>query len=145
MPPEQKKLGPQAIGRSRGGLSTKLHAVVDGNGLPVDLLLTGGEVSDYQPAAQPLENKFGHWIIADRGYDSDAIIVLIEEQGSAPVIPPRLHRHAARSFDKVVYKQRHKIEFFFNRIKQYRRIATRYEKTARNYLAIVPAPIDETP
>ncbi|MDB5369116.1 MAG: transposase, family, partial [Roseomonas sp.] len=61
----------------------------------------------------------------------------IEEQGSEPVIPPRRNRHAARAYDRELYKQRHKIEFFFNRIKHYRRVASRYEKTARNYLAMI--------
>jgi transposase len=100
-------------------------------------VLAGGEVSDYQPAPQLLEGKFGRWVIADRGYDGDRIISLIEEQGSEPVIPPRRNRHAARAYDREIYKQRHEIEFFFNRIKQYRRVATRYGKTARNYLAMI--------
>jgi transposase len=83
----QKEHSSQEIGRSRGGPSTKVHAVVDGHGLPVDIALTGGEVSDYQPAPQLLEGKFRRWVIADRGYDGDRIISLIEEQGSEPVLP----------------------------------------------------------
>jgi transposase len=133
----QKKHGGQEIGQPRGGPSTKVHAVVDEQGLPVDVALTGGEVSDYQPAAQQLEGKSGRWVIADRGYDGDRIISLIEEQGSEPVIPPRQNRNAARAYDFEISKQRHTIEFFLNRIKQYRRVATRYEKTACNYLAMI--------
>ena len=131
-------LGCQAIGRSRGGPSTKLHAIVEARGLPVEVVITPGQVSDYGPAEALIEGRAGEAVIADRGYDADRVIDLIERQGSEAVIPPRKHRCTKRRcFDAVLYRQRHRVEFFFNKLKQFRRVATRYEKTARNYLAMV--------
>jgi transposase len=134
----KKALGCQAIGRSRGGPGTKLHAVVEARGLPVEIAVTPGQASDYGPAEALLEGKAVDAVIADRGYDADRLIDLIERQGSQAVIPPRTHRSTKpRAFDAVLYRERRRIEFFFNRLKQFRRIATRYDKTARNYLAMV--------
>ncbi len=77
-------------------------------------------------------------LIADRGYDADRVFDMIERQGSDAVIPPRRHRCTKpRAFDAALYRLRHRVEFFFNRLKQFRRVATRYDKTARNYLAMV--------
>ncbi len=102
------------------------------------MVITPGQTSDYVPAERLIEGRAGEAVIADRGYDADRVIDLIERQGSQPVIPPRKHRCTKpRAFDPVLYRQRHRIEFFFNRLKQFRRVATRYEKTARNYLAMV--------
>ncbi len=129
--------GCQAIGRSRGGPSTKLHAIVEARGLAVEVVITPGQASDYGPAEALIEGRAGEAVIADRGYDADRVIDLIERQGSESVIPPRKHRCTKpRAFDAAVYRQRHRIEFF-NRLKQFRRVATRYDKTARNYLAMV--------
>lgn len=131
----KKENGDPAIGRSRGGLSTKVHAVVDGNRLPIEVAITGGEVSDYQPAAGLLDGKFGRWIIADRGYDGDRIIALIKEQGSQPVIPPRANRHRGSSTRMSISAGIRSSSS--STASNTRRIATRYEKTARNYLAMV--------
>ena len=111
---------------------------MEARGLPIEVLITPGQTSDYVPAEALLEGRAGDAVIADKGYDADRVIDLIERQGSEAVIPPRSHRSTRpRPFDPILYRQRHKIEFFFNRLKQFRRVATRYEKTARNYLAMV--------
>ncbi len=102
------------------------------------MVLTPGQASDYEQAEALIEGRAGGAVIADRGYDADRVIDLIERQGSEAVIPPRKHRCTKpRTFDATLYRERHRIEFFFNRLKQFRRVATRYEKTARNYLAMV--------
>jgi transposase len=88
----KKAFGCQAIGRSRGGPSTKLHAIVEARGLPVEVVVTPGQVSDYGPAEALIEGRAGEAVIADRGYDADRVIDLIERQGSEAVIPPRKHR-----------------------------------------------------
>lgn len=77
------------------------------------------------------------YVIADKGYDSDATVELVVSQGSEPVIPPRKCRTRQRNYDKDVYKERHLVEVFFNRIKHFRKVATRYEKLARHYMAMV--------
>lgn len=127
----------QALGRSRGGFSTKIHAVVDGLGYPVDVTLTPGQTHDSVPAIKMLENICAVYIIADKAYDNDKIIALIESQGIIPVIPSRKNRKNRREYDKHIYKERHLVEIFFNKIKQYRRVATRYEKLAQNFLSMV--------
>ncbi len=102
------------------------------------MVVTPGQTSDYVPAEALIEGRAGEAVIADRGYDADRVIDLIERQGSEAVIPPRKHRCTKRRcFDAVLYRQRHRVEFFFNKLKQFRRVATRYEKTARNYVAMV--------
>ncbi|WP_218579008.1 IS5 family transposase [Vineibacter terrae] len=136
MPPAQKSAGDdQALGRSRGGFSTKIHLVVDALGYPVDLRLTGGHVHDATQAAALLSGKLSQYVIADKAYDANAIIALIRAQGAEPVIPPRLGT-TPRKVDWHVYKERHLVECCINRLKRFRRFATRYEKTARNYLAM---------
>ncbi len=151
----------QALGRSRGGFSTKLHFAVDGLGNPVVFLLTGGQVADVtqaealidenkveaapgrdtpgpSPGAEALidENKLKA-VIADKAYDSDPFVAAIEAHGAAAVIPPKKNRTVKRDYDKHLYKERNLAERFINKIKQYRRVATRYEKTARNFLAFI--------
>jgi putative transposase len=125
----------QALGRSRGGFGTKVHIAVDALGDPVRLILTGGQVADVtQGGALIADVKVEH-VIADRGYDSDKLVEAIEAGGAEAVIPPRSNRKEERAYDRHLYKDRNPVERFINRVKQCRRIATRYEKTARNYLA----------
>src|SRR6218665_161395 len=133
----QKKEGPQAIGRSRGGWTSKIHVVVDARGSPVRWLLTGGEVADITQAKSLLEGLKADAVLADKGYDADALIDSIQVAGATAVIPPRRNRVVQRSYDRHLYKERNLVERFFNRIKQFRRIATRYEKLARNYLSFL--------
>jgi putative transposase len=125
------------LGRSRGGFSTKLHAAVNGLGLPVALRLTPGQQADVTQAAALLAGYQPEAVLADKGYDSDALVQAIEATGAAAVIPPKRNRKEPRAYDRVVYKERNQVERFMNRLKHYRRVATRYEKTARNFLGFV--------
>jgi transposase len=126
----------QAIGRSRGGLSTKIHALVDALGNPVGLFLTGGEAHDLAGADHLLPEMQADTLIADKAFDADQrVIEPLAAAGKAAVIPPRSNRRSPRDFDRDLYKLRHLIENFFAKLKQFRAIATRYDKTARNFLA----------
>ena len=124
-----KKAGNQAIGRSRGGLSTKIHATVEALGNLLRLRLTAGQVADITGAAALIEGIEAQSVIADKGYDGNAFVDTIEAQGAQAVIPPRSNR-----YDRHLYKDRNLVERFFCRLKQFRRIATRYEKLAQNFM-----------
>src|SRR5262249_46818167 len=124
----------EALGRSRGGFGTKIHVAVDGVGQPVKILLTPGQDADVTHGPELIEDSEAEKVIADKGYDSDAFVVQIESQGATAVIPPRSNRLAPRSYDREEYKNRNVVERFFSFLKQSRRVATRYEKTARNFL-----------
>jgi transposase len=130
-------LNQQALGRSRGGFSTKLHVVVNGLGMPVDFKLTPGQVADVSEAHSLLAGHDFDAAMGDKGYDSKKLVAYIESRGADAVIPPRSNLKDQREFDRHLYKERNLVERFINRIKQFRRVATRYEKTARNFLAFV--------
>ena len=128
----------QLMGRSRGGLTSKIHAVVDANGLPVRLALTPGEAHDNRLAGKLLSRlESGSMLLADRGYDADWIRGLAMRRGAWANIPPKRNRSDPICFSPYLYRDRNRIERFFNRIKQCRRVATRYDKLAANYLAFV--------
>lgn len=127
----------EALGRSRGGFSTKIHVACDGLGKPVKIILTPGQDHDVTQGPALIANVDADKVIADKGYDSDRFIETIQSQEAEAVIPPRSNRTKERSYDKEAYKQRNVVERFINLIKQCRRVATRYEKTARNFLAMV--------
>jgi transposase len=127
----------EALGRSRGGFSTKIHACCDALGNPVRFILTPGQCSDHQQAAALLAKDVPAAVIADKGYDSHHLAELIQQLGAQVVIPSRANSKQPRSIDKNLYQDRNKIERFFNRIKHYRRIATRYDKTATSFLAFL--------
>ena len=127
----------QAIGKSRGGRTTKLHCLVDGLGNPLAFLLTPGDVHDITPAPALLATARARYFIADKAYDSNAFVAAIEAKGMIAVIPSRAGRLAPRPLNKFQYKERHLVENCFAKLKQWRRVATRYEKTARNYLSVV--------
>jgi transposase len=110
---------------------------VDALGNPVRWQLTGGEVHDITQAPALIEGFDVELVIADKGYDSDVFIAAIEASGAQAVIPPRKNRKEPRSYDRHAYRERHLIECLFNRLKQFRRIATRYEKLARNFLSML--------
>jgi len=137
MPLGPEKTGPQALGRSRGGLSTKIHAAVDALGNPLRFRLTAGPVADITQADALIEGVEAQAVIGDKGYDAVALVARIEASGAQAVIPPRKNRIQQRSYDHDLYKDRNLIERFFNRLKQFRRIATRYEKLALNFLSMV--------
>jgi transposase len=124
------------MGRSRGGLTTKIHAVVDRNGLPVRLALTPGQDHDNALVTDLLADLKPHsMVLADRAYDADAIRRLVNEQGAFANIPPKRNRKDPICFSPFLYKARNRIERFFNKMKHFRRVATRYDKLAANYLA----------
>jgi len=124
------------MGHSRGGLTTKIHALVDAEGRPVRLALTPGQAGD-APIAPDLLSKVGQGaiLIADRAYDTNAIRDLAAERGAWANIPPRVIRKGTFAFSSFVYRQRNLVERFFNRIKRFRGLATRYDKHPKNFLA----------
>jgi transposase len=126
------------LGRSRGGLTTKIHVVVDAQGLPIRLGLTAGQAHDGQIADKLLDHLGPRTIVlADKAYDADRIRLLIEEQGATPNIPAKSNRKWKPCFSKRLYRERNLIERFFSKLKHFRRIATRYDKLAENFLAMV--------
>jgi transposase len=127
----------EALGRSRGGFSTKIHVACDGEGTPAKIILTPGQDHDVTQAPNLIEGSEAKKIIADKAYDSDEFLNIVRSQNAEPIIPPRKNRTEQRTIDKEEYKKRNVVERFMNVIKQCRRVATRYEKTARNFLAFV--------
>jgi transposase len=128
----------QSMGRSRGGLTSKIHVVVDTNGLPIRLGLTAGEAHDNRLALKLLSHlKSGAMLLADRGYDADWIRAVVSEKGAWANIPPRCNRKEPVCFSPHLYRARNLVERFFNKIKQCRRVATRYDKLATNYLTFI--------
>lgn len=127
----------EGIGRSRGGLSSKIHCIVDGLGNPVEFILTGGEVHDNKCAEALLEGKKTDFVIADKAYDSDKTLDKITQMEAIPVIPPKSNRKEQRDFDKHYYKDRNLIERFFGRLKHFRGIATRYCKRGQYFLEAI--------
>ncbi len=126
----------QAIGRSRGGRTTKIHALTDGQGRPRVLLLTPGNINDGTMAAALLANA-GRLarLIADKAYDSDALRRKLAECGAEAVIPSTASRKAPIPHDRSTYRQRDRIKRMFCHLKDFRMGATRYNKLARNYAA----------
>jgi transposase len=134
----KKKVEEQALGHSRGRMSTKIHALVDALGNPLRFLLTPGQAHDLTGADALLPNMTANLLIVDRAFDADARVLRpLAAAGKSAVIPPRPNRLTPRQFDRELYKARHLIENFFCRLKQFRAIATRYDKTARNFLAAI--------
>ena len=127
----------QAIGRSRGGPSTKVHLIVDALGLPVEFEVTEGQRHDSQAAPTLIERVAPTCLLADKGYDSNAIRSKLDAIGCKVVIPSTASRIPKLPYDKDLYKARSEVECTFNLLKQARRFATRYEKTLRNYTAVV--------
>jgi transposase len=126
------------MGRSRGGLTTKIHALVDANGLPFVLKLTEGQAHDGRSAADMLGGlKAGEILLGDRAYDSNALRETIAQQGAWANIKPLARRIDKPIFSPFLYRYRNLVERFFNKLKHFRAIATRYEKHAANYLALV--------
>ncbi|MCG9056328.1 IS5 family transposase [Laribacter hongkongensis] len=116
------------MGRSRGGLTTKIHACVDALGNPLRLILTGSEKADISQAEALIKAIPAQAVIADKGYDNDSLMKAIELTGSQVVIPSRRHRLMPRQVDWHRYKARNLVERFFNRLKQFRHLATCHDK-----------------
>ena len=110
---------------------------MDALGNPLRWILTGGEVADITQAGTLIEALSPQAVIGDKGYDADAFVCVIHAAGATAVIPPRRNRTEQRDYDRHQYKDRNLVERFFSRLKQFRRIATRYEKFARNFTAML--------
>ena len=119
-------------------MNSKLHAVCDGQGKPVVLLLTEGQTSDHTGARRLFDKlPAAEVLIGDRGYDSNGLRDALTKQGITPCIPPTKNRKKAIEYDKALYKQRHKIENMFAKLKDWRRIATRYDRCAHTFFSAI--------
>ncbi|WP_408901882.1 IS5 family transposase [Plastoroseomonas hellenica] len=128
----------QALGISRGGRTTKIHALSDGQGRPLAFALTAGQAADCRAAETLLQRLAPSTLVmADRAYDTNAVRQQIEQQGAVPNIPPKRTRRWKYYFSPVLYRGRNAIERMFCRLKDFRRIATRYDKLATNFLSAV--------
>jgi transposase len=126
------------IGRTKGGMNTKLHAVTDANGRPISFFMTAGQVGDYIGAAALLDElPKAQWLLADRGYDADWFRDALQEKGITPCIPGRKSRNKAVKHDKRRYKRRNRIEIMFGRLKDWRRVATRYERCPNAFFSAI--------
>jgi transposase len=127
------------MGRSRGGgLATKIHVLVDVSGLPIALKLTEGQAHDGCSAADMLGSlAAGNIFLANRAYDADALRQTLAARGAWANVKPILNRRNVPIFSTFLYRYRNLVERFFNKLKHFRAVATRYDKTAENYLASV--------
>jgi len=124
------------MGRSRGGLTTKIHAVVDAAGLPIALKLTEGQAHDGRSAQDMLDTlRAGNILLADRAYDSDALRHNLAARGAWANVKPMPRRTNIPAFSPFLYRYRNLVERFFNKLKHFRGVATRYDKSPDNYLA----------
>ncbi|MBK8173791.1 MAG: IS5 family transposase [Rhodospirillales bacterium] len=131
-------LQPGGMGRSRGGLTTKIHALVDANGNPIALKLTEGQAHDGRSASDILDGLgTGQILLADRAYDSDALHTGLAQRGAWANVKPMPRRVNIPAFSPFLYRYRNLVERFFNKIKPFRAVATRFEKRDANYLATV--------
>ena len=128
-----------ALGRSRGGFSTKIHARTNADGLPIGIVITPGQAHDVTayPALMAEVDADPDQMLADKGYDSDAVRQDIQDRGGKPVIPTKANRKQQIIVQKAIYGLRNRIERFFNRLKNSRRVATRYDKLIQTFAAFV--------
>jgi transposase len=127
----------QALGRSCGGFTTKIHALCDALGNPLRFILTGGERHDCTQALALLDGLRGDYLLADKGYDAAYIVEAAQKMGAHAVIPPRANNKEPRFYDVHLYKERNHIERLFAKLKQFRRIATRYDKTDTAFMGFI--------
>ena len=130
----------QALGRSRGGFTTKIHVTVDGLGNPLRLRLTAGQASDIGQAVELVDGLAFDYLIADRGYAAQAFYDWVVEQEMTPVIPPHQAAKgdkAQRPYDHWLYRERHLVECFINKVKHFRRVFSRFDKLANRYLGFL--------
>ena len=126
------------IGRTKGGMNTKLHAVTDASGRPIRFFMTAGQVSDYTGARALLSSlPAADWMIADRGYDADWFRGALKDKGIRACIPGRKQRKVIVRYDKRRYKRRNRIEIMFGRLKDWRRVATRYDRCPKVFLSAI--------
>jgi len=129
----------QAFGRSRGGFTCKVHCLSDARGIPLVFHLTGGEAADCTAfeAVTALAETRPTYLLADKGYDTDAIRAALHEDGVRAAIPPRSHRKTTIRWNERVYRERNRIERMIGHLKINRAIATRYDKLARSFLDVL--------
>jgi transposase len=126
------------IGRAKGGMNTKLHALADANGRPLSFFMTAGQVSDYTGAAALLDDlPKAQWLLGDRGYDADWFRDALQAKGIQPCIPGRRSRNEPVRYDKRRYRRRSRIEIMFGRLKDWRRVATRYDRCPTVFFSAV--------
>ena len=118
-------------------MTSKIHMLCGLLGKPLKFIVTGGQVHDVTQAEDLLEDREADYILGDKGYDSDTLVARIRENGSVAVIPGRENRRVVRRYSKKIYKERNVIERSFNKLKHFRRVATRYEKTLVNFVALL--------
>ncbi|MCM8732576.1 IS5 family transposase [Hephaestia sp. GCM10023244] len=134
----KKGLFPRRIGRTKGGLNSKLHAVCDGKGRPLVMLLSEGQMSDYKGAALMLDAlPRAKALLGDRGYDADWFRKALAERNITACIPSKRNRKVPIPHDAVLYRQRHRIENMFGRLKDWRRIHTRYDRCAHTFMSAI--------
>ena len=125
------------MGRSRGGFTSKIHVSVDALGNPLRFTLTGGQTHVIAQAVALLPaTPFAH-LIADKGYDAEEFVQVVRARGAVPVIPPRSNRRTPREYDAHLYRERHLVECFFSKIKQFRHVFSRFDKLALTFLGFV--------
>ncbi|WP_240654902.1 IS5 family transposase [Croceicoccus ponticola] len=133
--PAKKGAVPRRIGRTKGGLNSKLHAVCDGKGRPLILLLSEGQMSDYKGATLMIDAlPRAKALLGDRGYDADWFRAALARRGIAACIPSKANRKVPIPHDTALYRQRHKVENMFGKLKDWRRIHTRYDRCAHTLL-----------
>ncbi|SFJ25593.1 putative transposase [Bosea sp. OK403] len=119
-------------------MNSKLHAVCDGCGRPLVMLLSEGQMSDYKGAALMIDAlPKAKTLLGDKGYDADWFRQALTERGITPCIPPKANRKIQIDYDKTLYRQRHKIENMFGRLKDWRRIHTRYDRCAHAFMSAI--------
>ena len=119
----------QELGRSCGGFSSKIHAKVDALGMPLGFIITPGQSSDIGQAEVLVGKELCQNLLADKGYDSSTFREFLQNKGIVPIVPGKKNRIETIEYDTHIYKERNAVERFFGRIKEYRRIATRFDKT----------------
>lgn len=139
MPTAEKKTETKAVGRSRGGLNTKIHTLVDALGNPLRFLLSAGQEHDAVHAVDLLEQAdiSGSNVLGDKAYGTQTILSHIAKEGASSTIPPKSNAKDPWPVDWNLYKERHLVECFFQKLKWFRRIATRYDKQDQSFLAFV--------
>lgn len=126
------------IGLTKGGMNTKLHAVTDTSGRSIRLFITAGQVSDYTGTAALMNGlPKAEWLLTDRGYDANWFRETLVDKGTKPCIPGRKSRNKTAKYDKRRYKRRNRIERMFGRLKDWRRVSTRYDRCPKVFLSAI--------
>ncbi|WP_156170784.1 IS5 family transposase [Croceicoccus naphthovorans] len=134
----KKGLFPRCIGRTKGGLNSKLHAVCDGQGRPLVMLLSEGQMSDFKGAALMLDSlPRAKALLGDKGYDADWFRAALANRGITACIPSKANRKVQIPHDRTLYRQRHRVENMFGKLKDWRRIHTRYDRCAHTFMSAI--------